>query len=84
MIMSYGPGLVTVRLFFLIFLECSDTFPVRNFLLNNVQSMQDLATRLISIIFCTFRKIVIFTIKFEDFHTFTFFVYTFYLIFMHP
>ena len=59
-----------------IFLECSDTLPARNLLLlNNVQTLQDLWHRLISVIFCIFCRSVIFTTKFKDFYTFTFSIF---------
>ena len=38
-----------------IFLECSDTLPARNLHLNNVQTVQDLKYRFISVIFCIFK-----------------------------
>ena len=58
-----------------IFLECSDTLPARNLLLNNAQSMQDLLTQVNIRDILQFLQQCDFHNKFKAFYTFTFYIF---------
>ena len=51
----------------LVFLECTDTFPARNLLFGNVQTMHDLFTMFDVHVLSQFCRNVIFTTKFKGF-----------------